>query len=185
MEQLEQDVNLGRFLSLVLRHDPAAAHIELDAYGWADVKALLCGARRAGKRIDKADLERIVKENNKQRYSFNEDHSKIRANQGHSILVDVELQPAIPPERLYHGTAQRFLSRMRVEGIMKQSRQYVHLSVDLNTARNVGKRHGNPVVLPINTEAMVRDGCQFYLSHNGVWLCEHVSWNYVLEDEIM
>ena len=184
MEQSKRDVELGRFLSLVLRHNPAAAGIRLDEHGWADVGALLSGCARAGKRIDRETLERIVRENSKQRYSFNGDHTKIRANQGHSIAVDVELREMQPPARLYHGTAARFLERIRAEGITRQSRQYVHLSADAETAYRVGSRHGAPVVLPLDTAAMAQDGYRFFRSENGVWLCEQAPWRYVLEDEI-
>ena len=178
MNQSNSDVRLGRFLSLVLRHDPHAAGITLDEHGWADVNALLAGVNRTGRKIDLFTLERIVRENNKQRYSFNEDHTKIRANQGHSISVDVELREVEPPKYLYHGTASRFLPAIQAEGIRRMSRQYVHLSGDFETAVAVGKRHGIPVVITIDAAAMVRDGVEFYRSENGVWLCEHVEPKY-------
>ncbi len=178
MNQSNSDVRLGRFLSLVLRHDPHAAGITLDEHGWADVNALLAGVNRTGRKIDLFTLERIVRENNKQRYSFNEDHTKIRANQGHSISVDVELREVEPPKYLYHGTASRFLPAIQAEGIRRMSRQYVHLSGDFETAMAVGKRHGIPVVITIDAAAMARDGVTFYRSENGVWLCEHVEPKY-------
>ena len=178
MNQSNSDVKLGRFLSLVLRHDPHAAGITLDEHGWADVNALLAGVNRTGWKIDLFTLERIVRENNKQRYSFNEDHTKIRANQGHSISVDVELREVEPPKYLYHGTASRFLPAIQAEGIRRMSRQYVHLSGDFETAMAVGKRHGIPVVITIDAAAMARDGVEFYRSENGVWLCEHVEPKY-------
>lgn len=178
MEQSNSDIKLGRFLSLVLRHDPSAAGISLDGHGWADVKELLAGVSRTGRKIDMDTLERIVRENNKQRYSFNEDHTRIRANQGHSLSVDVELREEIPPQYLYHGTATRFFPAIQREGIRKMSRQYVHLSGDFETAMAVGKRHGIPMVVTINAAAMARDGVGFYRSENGVWLCEHVEPKY-------
>ena len=178
MEQSNSDVKLGRFLSLVLRHNPSAAGITLDEHGWADVEKLLVGVNRTGRKIDMSTLERIVRENNKQRYSFNENHTKIRANQGHSVQVDVELREVEPPRYLYHGTASRFLSAIQTEGIRKMSRQYVHLSGDFETAMAVGKRHGIPVVITIDAAAMVQDGVTFYRSENGVWLCEHVDPKY-------
>ncbi len=180
MEQSNSDVKLGRFLSLVLRHNPSAAGITLDEHGWADVEKLLVGVNRTGRKIDMSTLERIVRENNKQRYSFNENHTKIRANQGHSVQVDVELREVEPPRYLYHGTASRFLPAIQAEGIRKMSRQYVHLSGDFETAMAVGKRHGIPVVITIDAEAMARDGVTFYRSENGVWLCEHVEPKYFL-----
>ena len=176
--QSHSDVKLGKFLSLVLRHNPDAAGISLDEHGWADVQELLAGVRRSGRQINMETLERIVRENNKQRYSFNTDHTKIRANQGHSLQVDVELTAVQPPRYLYHGTAARFLPAIQQEGIKKMSRQYVHLSGDFQTALVVGRRHGSPVVITINAEAMAHDGVAFYLSENGVWLCEYVSPEY-------
>ncbi len=176
------DVKLGRFLSLVLRHNPDAAGIVLDEHGWADVQDLLGGVRRSGRQIDMETLERIVRENNKQRYSFNEDHTKIRANQGHSIPVDVELTATQPPRYLYHGTAARFLAAIQREGIKKMTRQYVHLSGDFQTAMEVGRRHGAPAVIAIDAEAMSHDGEIFYLSENGVWLCEYVAPRYFLAE---
>lgn len=181
MAQSANDVKLGRFLSLVLRHEPGAAGITLDENGWADVEELLAGVRRTGRQIDMDTLERIVRENNKQRYSFNEDHTKIRANQGHSIRVDVELKETEPPQYLFHGTVSRFLPAIRKEGIRKMDRQYVHLSADFQTALAVGRRHGAPVVLTVDAAAMARDGVTFYLSANGVWQCEYVSPKYFAE----
>ena len=184
MAQSTNDIKLGRFLSLVLRHEPGAAGITLDENGWADVEELLSGVRRTGRQIDMDTLERIVRENNKQRYSFNEDHTKIRANQGHSIQVDVELKEAKPPQYLFHGTASRFLPAIRQEGIRKMDRQYVHLSDDFQTAVAVGRRHGTPVVITVNAAAMARDGVTFYLSANGVWQCGYVSPKYFVEPGI-
>lgn len=178
MEQSNSDVKLGRFLSLVLRHDPGAAGISLDEHGWAEVGQLLAGVNRTGRKIDMETLERIVRENNKQRYAFNEDHTKIRANQGHSLQVDVELLETKPPRYLYHGTAARFLSAIQTEGIRKMTRQYVHLSGDYQTAVAVGRRHGTPVVLRVDAEAMAQNGVTFYRSENGVWLCECVPPEY-------
>lgn len=181
MAQDTNDIKLGRFLSLVLRHKPSAAGITLDAHVWADVGELLSGVRRTGRQIDMDTLERIVRENNKRRYSFNEGHTKIRANQGHSIPVDIELREEKPPQRLYHGTAERFFPPIRQEGIQKRTRQFVHLSADFQTAVEVGRRHGVPVVIVIDAEAMAQDGAVFYLSENGVWLCDYVAPEYFLD----
>ncbi len=178
--QRGSDVKLGRFLSLVLRHNPDAAGIVLDEHGWADVRELLGGVRRSGRQIDMETLERIVRENSKQRYSFNSDHTKIRANQGHSVQVDVELTAAKPPRYLYHGTAARFLAAIQREGIKKMTRQYVHLSGDFQTAMEVGRRHGAPAVITVDAETMSHDGEIFYLSENGVWLCKYVVPGYFL-----
>lgn len=179
--QNSKDVELGKFISLILRHKPEVIGISLDKNGYADVKELLDGINKAGKEIDMITLDRIVRENNKKRYCFNEDRTKIRANQGHSLDVDVELKIAEPPKVLYHGTAERFLESIKEKGILKQSRQYVHLSKDKETAIDVGKRHGKPVVLVIDTEKMCNDGYVFYLSENNVWLCEDILWKYVKE----
>lgn len=183
MAQDTNDIKLGRFLSLVLRHKPSAAGIALDAHGWADIDELLSGVQRTGRQIDMDTLERIVRENNKQRYSFNESHTKIRANQGHSIPVDIELREEKPPRRLYHGTAERFLQSILRNGIQKMNRQYVHLSADFQTAMEVGRRHGAPVVIVIDAEAMAQDGMIFYLSENGVWLCDCVAPEYFLDSD--
>ena len=182
--QNTNDIKLGRFLSLVLRHNPGAAGVELDEHGWADVEELLNGVRGTGRQIDRETLERIVRENNKQRYAFNEDHTKIRANQGHSLQVDVELKEAKPPRYLYHGTAARFLSAIQAEGIRKMTRQYVHLSGDYQTAAAVGRRHGAPMVLRVDAEAMAQNGVTFYRSENGVWLCECVPPEYFCVAEV-
>ncbi|MGN0144665.1 MAG: RNA 2'-phosphotransferase [Clostridium sp.] len=173
------DAKLGKFISLILRHKPETIGISLDPHGWAEVSELIDGINKCGHKIDFETLDRIVRENNKKRYSFNEDKTKIRANQGHSVNVDVELKKVIPPEVLYHGTAERFLDSIKEKGILKMSRQYVHLSENKETAVNVGKRHGKPIVLAIDTKSMMKDGFEFYLSENRVYLCKYIPWKYV------
>ncbi|MCI8371941.1 MAG: RNA 2'-phosphotransferase [Lachnospiraceae bacterium] len=170
---------LSVFISLVLRHNPGAAQITLDEHGWADVKELLAGVNNTGRSIDRETLEEIVRTDQKQRYSFSEDHSLIRANQGHSISVDVELKEQEPPEVLYHGTAQRFLDLIRLEGLKPMSRLYVHLSKEIETAAQVGRRHGQAVILQVKSGQMSRDGGKFYLSENGVWLTKRVDVKYL------
>lgn len=179
MKDKYSDEELGKFISLILRHDPKVIDIILDENGWANVDDLIKGINRAGKQIDFITLKRIVNENNKQRYSFSDDQIKIRANQGHSIKVDIELEEKIPPESLYHGTAKRFIESIMNMGIQKQSRQHVHLSSDLNTAYSVGKRHGEPIVLKINSKAMFEDGYKFYISKNMIWLTDLVPVKYI------
>ena len=169
---------LSVFISLVLRHKPDAANITLDEHGWADVEKLVAGINETGRKIDMNILEKIVASDNKQRYSFNQDKTMIRANQGHSIPVDVELKEHEPPEFLYHGTATRFLNSIMKEGLKPMSRLYVHLSKDIEAALKVGKRHGNPVVLKICSSDMYKDGYKFYLSENGVWLTKKVDVKY-------
>lgn len=170
---------LSKFLSLVLRHHPETAGIMLDEHGWADVSELLQGVAATGRSMDKTLLEDIVATDAKSRYSFNADHTLIRANQGHSIPVDVELPEEIPPEQLYHGTATRFLDSILKEGLRHQSRLYVHLSPDEVTAEAVGARHGKSIVLRVRAQAMFEDGYIFFLSRNGVWLCEEVPVKYL------
>ncbi|MBP0973091.1 MAG: RNA 2'-phosphotransferase [Oscillospiraceae bacterium] len=165
---------LSKFLALVLRHQPEAAGITLDEHGWADVEALLAGFAAAGHPIDRAVLEEIVRTDEKRRYAFNEDGTLIRANQGHSVPVDVELQETAPPEYLYHGTAERFVSAIRAEGLKPMSRLYVHLSKDVETAQKVGTRHGKPHIFRVAAGDMARQGHVFYLSANGVWLTKAV-----------
>ncbi|MDI0267872.1 RNA 2'-phosphotransferase [Clostridioides difficile] len=170
---------LSVFISLILRHKPETIGIKLDNYGYADVNELIGNINSTGRNINMEILEQIVKEDNKQRYSFNEDRSKIRANQGHSIKVNVELKELRPPKCLYHGTTIRFLDNIKKEGIVRKSRLYVHLSNDIDTAIKVGGRHGVPIVLKVNTEKMYEDGYKFYLSENNVWLCDHIPFKYV------
>lgn len=173
--------NLSVFISLILRHKPEEIGITLDKNGWASVDELLNGINETGRKITFEDLEEIVKTDEKCRYSFNENKTLIRANQGHSIKVDIELKECIPPNELYHGTASRFLSSIMSNGIKPMSRLYVHLSKDIPTAISVGARHGKCVVLVIDTKKMVKDGIKFYLSFNNVWLVDHVDYRYIKE----
>lgn len=175
------NTKLSKFLSLILRHKPEEIGISLDENGWADVLELLSGINNTGRKINIDLLEEIVKTDNKGRYSFNEDKTKIRANQGHSIKVDVELKEIIPPDILYHGTAERFITNIldKKQGLKPMSRLYVHLSKDYDTAIKVGIRHGNPVVLKINAKQMKEDGYLFYLSENGVYMTKSVPYKYL------
>ena len=173
------DIRISRFISLVLRHKPETIGINLDQHGWANVKDLIKGINSKYSPFELKDLERIVAEDEKGRYSFNADKTKIRANQGHSIDVDVELKKTTPPPVLYHGTATRFVDSIRKEGIVPKSRLYVHLSSDLETAIKVGKRHGNAVVFTVNCEQMIADGNEFFLSENRVWLTKFVHPKYL------
>ncbi len=169
------NVKLGKFLSFILRHKPETIGIELDKNGWADVEELIkCSSKVTNNALTFEKLCEIVETNNKQRYSFNSDKSKIRANQGHSVKVDVELKEAIPPSILYHGTARRYAELIDAEGLVSKSRLHVHLSADKETAISVGKRHGKCLVYTVDINAMLKDGHKFYLSENGVWLTEIV-----------
>lgn len=179
MNQKEKMKKLSVFLSLVLRHQPDAAGITLDEHGWADVNQLIDGFNRSGRAIDLETLLEIVRTDEKGRYRMNADGTLIRANQGHSVPVDVELKETRPPKVLYHGTAVRFLSSIMAEGLKPMSRLYVHLSPDYDTAVKVGKRHGKPVILKVDADRMDGDGFVFYLSENGVWLTKTVESQYI------
>jgi putative RNA 2'-phosphotransferase len=164
----------SKFLSLVLRHEPAKAGLTLDSSGWVGVDELLAGCAAAGVAITRAELAKIVAQNDKQRFAFSDNGQRIRANQGHSVEIDLKLAPAVPPEHLFHGTADRFLAQIRRHGLSKQQRHHVHLSATRETAIEVGKRHGRPVVLRVAAGEMARQGHPFYCSANGVWLTDSV-----------
>ncbi len=163
----KSDKKTSKFISLILRHKPETIGITLDEHGWADVSELIAGVSRTHP-ITLEDLERIVAQDEKQRYSFNDDKTLIRANQGHSIPVDVGLEQVEPPEMLFHGTATKYEEAIDREGLIPKSRLYVHLSGDEETARKVGIRHGKPVIYRIKSGEMHGDGYVFYRSVNGV-----------------
>lgn len=165
---------VSKFLSLILRHKPEEAGITLDHHGWANVEKLTKGISEKYAEFTTDILEEIVRTDEKQRYSFNEDHTKIRANQGHSIPVDLGLQPINPPEYLYHGTGEKYRQSIDNIGLIPKSRLHVHLSDDFATAVNVGARHGDPVVYRVHAKQMVDFGFIFYRSENGVWLTDRV-----------
>ena len=170
----------SKFISLILRHKPEVIGITLDGHGWADVDELIRGINASGDHhLDREMLEEIVRTDAKQRYAFNEDHTKIRANQGHSIPVDVELEQKIPPAVLYHGTGEKYVASIDREGLIAKSRLYVHLSADVETARKVGSRHGRPVIYTVDCRRMVEDGYLFYQSANHVWLTARVPVQYL------
>lgn len=170
--------NTSKYLSLILRHKPEAAGITLDEHGWANVGELIEGVRKS-RPFDMEMLEEIVRTDEKRRYSFNEDKTLIRANQGHSIPVDVELPVVAPPEILYHGTGEKYVSSIDQQGLLPRSRLYVHLSGDAETARKVGSRHGKPVIYEVLSGKMAEDGFTFYRSVNGVWLTKEVPPEYL------
>lgn len=172
---------LSKFISMILRHKPQVIGITLDEHGWADVDELIKGINETGEEVkfSKDTLEIIVKTDKKQRYSFSQDKTLIRANQGHSIPVDVELEKKEPPKVLYHGTGSRFVKSIQEQGLLPMERLYVHLSTDVETATNVGKRHGTPVIFKVNAEQMQKDGYDFFQSVNGVWLTKEVPTKYL------
>jgi putative RNA 2'-phosphotransferase len=170
----KDQVKKGKFLSLVLRHNPDKIKIKLDEEGWTDVTVLLQQMKKFNREISFEELDYLVENNPKKRYSFNKDKSKIRANQGHSVQVDLGLKSVSPPDVLFHGTADRFLESIREKGLVKMNRHHVHLSADEETASKVGKRHGRLVMLKVDSKRMADEGFDFYLSENGVWLTDHV-----------
>ncbi|MCC0726674.1 RNA 2'-phosphotransferase [Clostridioides sp. ZZV14-6045] len=170
---------LSVFISLILRHKPDVIDIKLDKYGYANVDELIDKVNKSGRYLSLDILKEIVKTDKKGRYSFNNNFSKIRANQGHSIYVEVDMKELEAPPVLFHGTATKNLSSILSDGIKKMNRLYVHLSSDTETALNVGKRHGEPLILKINTYKMNQDGYKFYLSENGVWLTDFVPNSYI------
>jgi putative RNA 2'-phosphotransferase len=173
-------VKISKFLSLVLRHSPATIHLNMDKNGWVNINELIANANKYKNMCLNYELIKIIVEtNDKQRFIISDDGEKIRANQGHSITVDLELESKIPPDILYHGTASRFLDSIMKEGLKPMTRQYVHLSLTEEIALNVGKRHGKPIVLYINTKNMFEEGYKFYLSENKVWMVDKVPVKYI------
>lgn len=170
---------ISKFLSLVLRHKPQEIDLHLDANGWASVQELIEKMNASGETIDFDLLQAIVSANDKKRFAFNEDKTMLRASQGHSIDVELNLKKMPPPEFLYHGTVEKFISSIQQTGLQKMSRQHVHLSGNKETASKVGARRGNPVILQIRSGVMHADGYTFYLSENGVWLTEYVPVKYI------
>lgn len=176
----KQRTRTSKFLSLVLRHEPHRIELHLDPNGWADVEQLLQGCNHHGVPLTREVLEEIVATNEKKRFSLSMDGQRIRANQGHSVEVELGYEATVPPAELFHGTATRFLDSIRREGLQKGERHHVHLSNDLATARKVGQRHGKVAVFTIRTDEMQRAGYSFYLSENGVWLTDHVPVQFIV-----
>lgn len=164
----------SKFLSLVLRHRPEAAGIMLDANGWADIDALLEGARKAKVPLTRSVLKLVVETNPKQRFAVDETGTRIRAVQGHSIAVDLAYVTATPPATLFHGTHAKVVDAILAGGLKPMRRTHVHLSADVETARAVGARRGRPVVLAVDAATMHAEGAPFWRATNGVWLCEAV-----------
>jgi putative RNA 2'-phosphotransferase len=167
-------VRISKFLSRVLRHHPEKIGVTVDEGGWVEVETLMTRARQAGVGLDEATLRRVAAGDDKQRFSLSEDGRRMRANYGHSIPVDLGLEPVAPPEHLYHGTARHFLASIWKAGLARQGRNYVHLSPDEDTARRVGRRHGEPVILVVEAGLMHRQGYLFYCTTDGTWLTEQV-----------
>lgn len=175
----QQKKKTSKFLSYVLRHHPELINLNLDENGWTNVDELISKSTNDSQGFTFEELNEIVETNDKKRFIFNEDKTRIRANQGHSIEIDLALKSQQPPEFLYHGTAQSNIESILEKGIEKRNRQHVHLSQDKETATNVGMRHGKPIILTIKTKVMFDDGIEFYLSDNNVWLTDFVDAKYI------
>jgi putative RNA 2'-phosphotransferase len=174
-----QNIKTSKFLSLVLRHKPETIGLALDENGWANTRDLIKKAYEAGIYLTLDRLKELVEQNDKQRFVFSPDFNRIRANQGHSLPVNLQLAEQEPPAVLYHGTAEKNISLIKQLGLLKGRRHHVHLSTDTTTARSVGMRYGKPVVLHVNAGKMHQDGYKFYLSANGVWLTDFVLPQYI------
>ncbi|HLP12281.1 MAG TPA: RNA 2'-phosphotransferase [Flavobacteriales bacterium] len=170
---------ISKFLSLVLRHKPEKIGLTMDMNGWVSVDELLERMRKTGKAISRDTLNYVVENNDKKRFAFSEDGKQIRASQGHSIEVDLQYTPVQPLEYLYHGTVNKYMQSIRETGLQKMNRTHVHLSKDRETAITVGNRRGSAIILTINAGQMFKDGHEFYLSANGVWLCNGVPPQYI------
>jgi putative RNA 2'-phosphotransferase len=175
----KENTQISKFLSLVLRHQPQHIGIVLDEQGWTDVNMLIEKVQKNGLNLTPKVLTYIVDTNAKKRFAFNNDRSKIRASQGHSVKVDLHYAPQVPPAILYHGTGIQSVNNILAQGLLKMKRHHVHLSADIETAIKVGRRHGKPVVLQIDALAMADLGYAFFLSDNGVWLTEQVPARYI------
>jgi putative RNA 2'-phosphotransferase len=175
----KQLIHISKFLSKHLRHQPERLGLTLEPGGWVEVRLLLDACERNQFPVSLEQLQEVVRLNDKQRFSFDDTGTRIRANQGHSVEVDLQLVPTPPPPLLYHGTAETSLASILEGGLQKMLRHHVHLSAESSTARKVGMRHGKPVVLIVDAAAMMEDGFEFYRSENGVWLVDHVPPRYI------
>ena len=169
----------SKFLSLVLRHQPETIGIELDEAGWVDVDLLMSALTCHNRGMSRETLEEVVRTNDKQRFSFSEDGTRIRANQGHSVDIELGYQPATPPEILFHGTPQQFVDNIAEEGLKKMKRHHVHLHVDVATSTAVGQRRGRPVLLKVRVLDTHQAGHEFFVTPNDVWLTDHVPAKYI------
>jgi len=175
----KQQTYISKYLSLILRHRPQTIGIQLDQNGWAEVDQLIQKSNKYGVKFDKKILNHVVATNSKKRFAFNERCDKIRASQGHSIEIELGYSNQEPPKILFHGTSQKSVKSILDKGLIKQNRQYVHLSSHIDTAIKVGQRRGKPMVFLILAKEMYRDGFEFFISENGVWLTECVPTKYL------
>ena len=168
------DVKLSKFMSLVLRHQPGQIDLTLDDQGWVEVDELVGRMVASGRSVQREDIERVVRENDKKRFTIDPSGTRIRASQGHSIKVDLGLAERLPPDVLYHGTVSKVVPTIERQGLRKMRRHHVHLSADMETARRVGSRRGRPVIFAVDAKRMVEASFRFYCSENGVWLVDNV-----------
>jgi len=182
MSKGSDHITISKFLSLVLRHKPETIDIDMDENGWTEVSQLIEKSKKHGVDIDFEILSAVVATSDKKRFAFDETQSKIRANQGHSLEINLGYLPKQPPEILYHGTGEKFVASILATGLDKRNRHHVHLSNDIKTALSVGQRHGKPFVFIVLAEQMFSDKFEFYLSDNGVWLTEIVPTKYLKHD---
>lgn len=174
----EKENQLSKYVSYILRHNPDEIGVQLDEQGWTNVQ-LFIEKSQSKYNFNLDDLKQVVRNNNKKRFEFSEDEKKIRAQQGHSVEVDLKLPNVEPPKELYHGTATRFLESIKKEGLKPMSRHDVHLSFNKTTAEKVGERHGKVIVLIIDTEKMYQEGFNFQCTANNVWLTQSVPTKYI------
>jgi len=175
----KERIRRSKFLSLVLRHEPEKIGLKLDSAGWVEVEELLAACGRFGRPLTLEALREVVAANEKKRFAFSDDGRSIRASQGHSVDVDLGYTPQPPPAKLFHGTAARFVDSIQRGGLLKGERHHVHLSTDETTARKVGQRRGESVILTVDAAAMTTKAHQFFVSENGVWLTDHVSVEFI------
>ncbi|MGL4619275.1 RNA 2'-phosphotransferase [Chroococcidiopsis sp.] len=174
-----RQVKISKYLSKHLRHTPERLGLTLAPGGWVSVDELLAACAAHQFSLTRTELEEVVATSDKQRFSFDETKTRIRANQGHSVAVDLQLEPQTPPDVLYHGTGERSVSAILESGLLKMSRHHVHLSQEIETARKVGMRHGRPAIFTVDAAAMHQAGFSFYCSDNGVWLVDRVPPQYL------
>lgn len=179
MTSQEKLTSISKFLSMVLRHQPQAIGLHLDGAGWASIEELLAKAGAANRPLSRPLLDEVVQTSDKQRFAVSEDGLRIRANQGHSIEVDLDLPAVPPPDKLYHGTASRFLPAILEGGLRKGKRHHVHLTENPTVAAAVGRRYGALVMLEIDARRMAADGILFFRSANNVWLADAVPPQYL------
>jgi putative RNA 2'-phosphotransferase len=180
----DRQTKVSKYLSYHLRHAPQELGLTLEPGGWVKVSELLRAASKDKYTITRSELESVVANCEKQRFSFNPTGDKIRANQGHSVEIDLKLEPMGPPEVLYHGTAEKFVDAIVASGLQKMNRHHVHLSTDLQMARKVGSRRGKATIFQVDAAAMDKAGILFYRSANGVWLTDAVPPEYLLPDRL-